>query len=99
MDYRWFGGRFVSQKTEHAGAKNSMAKSGFWGLRADAKAESRSLRRHMDRREEQAGIEYGFNVWRDDREIERLTDWMDVADFTVSEEEGLVYFQVEWQSG
>jgi len=34
-------------RTEHAGAKN---RGGFWGLRVDAKAGSRKVRRVHDRR-------------------------------------------------
>jgi hypothetical protein len=32
-------------KTEHVGHKGSGRKGGYWGCRADAKAESRKLRR------------------------------------------------------
>jgi len=36
-------------KTEHGGAKNSSAKSGFWGLRIDAKEYSKKIRRRRDK--------------------------------------------------
>jgi len=36
-------------KTEHAGHKGSGRKSGFWGLRADAKYNSKHRRRTMDK--------------------------------------------------
>tara|TARA_Y100000310_G_scaffold345115_1_gene461891 strand:+ start:6632 stop:6856 length:225 start_codon:yes stop_codon:yes gene_type:complete len=38
-------------KTEHCGAKNSTASEGFRGLRADAKRESKKLRRANGKRE------------------------------------------------
>jgi hypothetical protein len=41
-------------KTEHAGAKNMSASSGYWGLRVDAKERSRSLRRRNGAREIEA---------------------------------------------
>lgn len=34
---------------EHAGAKNSSAKAGYWGKRADAKADSKKSRRVTDK--------------------------------------------------
>jgi len=34
-----------AKKTEHAGHKGSGRKGGYWGRRAEAKAESRKLRR------------------------------------------------------
>lgn len=36
-------------KTEHAGHKGSGRKSGFWGLRAEAKYNSKHRRRTMDK--------------------------------------------------
>jgi hypothetical protein len=36
-------------RTEHTGAKNSNAKSGFWGKRAEAKQHSNKGRRRADR--------------------------------------------------
>jgi len=45
----------VSKKSrrhrEHAGPKNSSAKAGYYGLRVDAKRESRKSRREVDRQE------------------------------------------------
>jgi len=38
-------------KTEHNGAKNSSAKTGFWGKRAEAKEVTRKLRRKRDKKE------------------------------------------------
>lgn len=35
---------------EHAGAKNSSAKSGFYGRRADAKTSSKKSRRALDKK-------------------------------------------------
>lgn len=43
-------------KIEHAGAKGSGRKSGFWGKRADAKQVSKKLRREDGKRE----------IWEDD---------------------------------
>jgi hypothetical protein len=44
----------VSKKSrrhvEHAGAKNSSAKSGYYGLRAEAKATSKKSRREQDKK-------------------------------------------------
>jgi hypothetical protein len=42
-------------KTEHAGAKNG---GGHWGLRVEAKAESRVKRRHDDRAELDERLEH-----------------------------------------
>jgi len=36
-------------RTEHAGPKNSGRKSGWWGLREEAKDNSRKIRRQIDR--------------------------------------------------
>jgi hypothetical protein len=36
-------------KTEHAGHKGSGRKTGFWGLRIDAKMISKTVRRYRDR--------------------------------------------------
>ena len=44
-------------KTEHCGPKNRGRKSGFWGLRRDAKDNSRSKRRIVDKIEVKRGIE------------------------------------------
>jgi hypothetical protein len=41
-------------KTEHTGAKNG---GGYWGLRVEAKAESRVKRRHDDRAEIEERLE------------------------------------------
>lgn len=38
-------------KTEHGGAKNSKAKSGYWGKRAEAKYASKKARRRNDKTE------------------------------------------------
>jgi len=43
-----------AKKTEHAGHKGSTRKTGYWGLREDAKRESNSARRLADRRIAQA---------------------------------------------
>lgn len=39
-----------AKKTEHSGHKGSTRKSGYYGLRADAKRESNKIRRQNDRR-------------------------------------------------
>ena len=44
-------------KTEHCGHKGSGRKSGFWGLRRDAKDNSRSKRRTIDKIEIKKGEE------------------------------------------
>ncbi len=41
----------MATKTEHAGAKNSGRKGGFWGKRADAKQVSKKLRREDGKRQ------------------------------------------------
>lgn len=38
-----------AKRTEHAGHKGSSRKSGYWGKRAEAKAECRKARRHNDK--------------------------------------------------
>jgi len=40
---------FNAKKTEHAGAKDSGRKGAYWGLRVDAKRESRKARRSNDK--------------------------------------------------
>jgi len=44
-------------KTEHCGPKNRGRKSGFWGLRKEAKDNSRSKRRTVDKIEIKNGKE------------------------------------------
>jgi hypothetical protein len=46
-------------RTEHSGHKGSNRKSGFWGLRADAKLESKVARRTQDKIAVKKGLEKG----------------------------------------
>lgn len=41
---------YWTTNTEHTGPKNSSAKSGYWGLRRDAKRDSNKARRRNDKR-------------------------------------------------
>lgn len=65
-------------KTEHAGHKGSGRKSGFWGLRADAKYNSKRKRRTIDKQvvKEEVNKMSGENM---DNKIELATiKWKEI---------------------